>query len=264
MLDRRPYVTYDVVPSKRIVINQYAHGSASGETLYSGTFTAYFKCYSPFGRMTMTAIEPGDTGCYGGTGLLSRTMMPPAPTPSSKSFLVYCPGTERANTLIRLAGDVGDGLTIHNATTGQRCRIDGLRINSLPPGSYISIDSAMGQVLSHKGDDTELAYHFHDLGYVQLAPCLPLVGNVELAHTAGSKEIRSRGAFLSHMTGQYVYLGGWKKIHRIDSADVAHLMTNAETTGASTTPIATMNEVYLEGEGFNLSRFELEYTPRIR
>lgn len=81
--------------------------------------------------------------------------MPPTPTSLSRNCLIYNPGTERADTLIRLAGDVGSGLEIYNATTDQCCRIIGLRANSLPNGAYLSLDSRKGQVLVHKGDDTE-------------------------------------------------------------------------------------------------------------
>lgn len=187
MFDHRPHVYYDVVPSKRIVLSQYQHLSPRGELLFSGTFTVAFKCHDPFGKLSVTAIEPGYAFDCAGMGLLPRRMMPDAPTLSSHSFLAYNPGTEKADTLIRLAGDVADGLTIYNATTNQRCRIAGLRTHSLPPGAYLSIDSAKGQVLVHKGDDTELAFQFHDLGYIQLAPCLPLAKNVQIAHTQGQK-----------------------------------------------------------------------------
>lgn len=99
---------------------------------------------------------------------------------------------------------------------------------------------------------------------MQLAPCLPLASGVRVTHTNGQKEIRSDGKFLPHMAGQYVYLGGWKKIHRVDSADMAHLTMNAAATGTTATPVVTMNEIFIEGAGINLSRLEVEYIPRTR
>lgn len=65
------------------------------------------------------------------------------------------------------------------------------------------------------------------------------------------------------MAGQYIYLGGWKKIHRVESADVAQLTVNATATGATDTPVITMNELFIEG-AVSLTRFELDYIPRIR
>lgn len=71
------------------------------------------------------------------TGILTAAMMPPAPVVSGGSFLVYNPGTERARTVIRLAGDAGDGVLIRNLTTGQRCKIVNLRPGSLLEGAVL-------------------------------------------------------------------------------------------------------------------------------
>lgn len=129
-MDNRPYVAYDVVPSKRVILAQYSHGAADGTTRYSGTFTATFRCHNPFGEMTASAIEARDVTDYSATGLLPRSIMPIKPTISSRNFLLYNPGTERADTIIRLAGDVSSGMEIYNATTGQRCKILNLKANS--------------------------------------------------------------------------------------------------------------------------------------
>lgn len=52
--DQRPHVYYDVRPAKRIEIKQYEYRE-NGETLYSGTFTATFRCYDPFGKLYTSA-----------------------------------------------------------------------------------------------------------------------------------------------------------------------------------------------------------------
>ena len=59
------------------------------------------------------------------TGVLPESMTPVAVAVSDKTALVYNPGTERTPTVIRLSGDVGEGLLIRNYTTGQHCRIQG-------------------------------------------------------------------------------------------------------------------------------------------
>ncbi len=100
------------------------------------------------------------------TGLLSAEMMPPAPTVDSRSFLLYNPGTERAHTIIRLAGDVGEGLLIRNLTTRQRCRAQNLTASSLLPGAVLALDSEKGQTRIELGEDNSLAFPFHDEGYI--------------------------------------------------------------------------------------------------
>jgi len=88
---------------------------------------------------------------------------------------MYNPGTEAANTIIRLAGDVGDGMLIRNLTTGQRCRVIDLETNSLLEGQVLELDSHRGQTRTELGEHTEMAFPFHDEGYITLAPCTPFV-----------------------------------------------------------------------------------------
>lgn len=198
------------------------------------------------------------------TGLLPSTMMPTAPTASSRSFLLYNPGTERAHTTIRLAGDVGEGLLIRNLTTGQRCKIVNLSPSSLLPGAALALDSEKGQTRIELGDDSSLAFPFHDEGYIELAPCTPFVRAVRITHTAGSNVITSDGAFQPHMKGQYLYLDGWVKLRVITDGNTAIISRNATATGAATTPVVTMNEIELSGDAIVLSRFDVSYTPLTR
>lgn len=232
---------------------------------YSGTFTAYLRCYNPFGRLLRLSYD--DTASEGElvhTGILPTAMMPAQPTAENRTLLVYNPGTERAHTLIRLAGDAGDGLLIRNFTTCQRCKVVGLTSDSLLPGAVLELDSAMGQTRTVLGSDAAMAFAMHDEGYIELAPCTPFVRSAQIRHTAGSNEITSDGGFAEHMEGQFLYLDGWKKIRRVTDANTAVLSANADSNGVTDTPIVTMNELELSGDNVALSRFEIEYVPRVR
>lgn len=123
--DDKPYVYYDVRPVKRIEIKEYTHRE-KGELLYSGTFTATFRCYDPFGKLYASSYDVAcEPELIATTGILPTTIMPPSPHVHDTMFLVYNCGTERAPLTIRLAGDVGEGLSIVNETTGQTCKITG-------------------------------------------------------------------------------------------------------------------------------------------
>ncbi len=116
----------------------YDHAGASGSLLFSGTFEACFTAYDPFGKMLRTAYADAPMeGELEATGILPAAMMPPAPVVAGGSFLIYNPGTERAQTVICLAGDAGDGILIRNLTTGQRCKIIDLRLGSLLEGAVL-------------------------------------------------------------------------------------------------------------------------------
>ena len=218
ILDHKAYVIYDVVTSKKISLSLYDHENERGKKFFSGTFTATFTCYEPFGRLRRNSIDGEvDEGELTRTGLLPSSMMPPHPEPGSKSILLYNPGIERAHTVIRLAGSVGSGLLIRNLTTGRRCKVVELTASSLLPGAHLELDSAMGQTRIILGSETELAFPFHDEGYIELAPCTPFVRSLSVEHTAGSNVVTSQGGFAKHMVDQFLYLDGWKKIRQVNS-----------------------------------------------
>lgn len=199
------------------------------------------------------------------TGILKADMMPPAPAVTDTGFLLYNCGTEKAPLIIRLAGDVGDGLSIENETTGQVCKINGLKADEIPAGAYIEINSETGQVWLVKGPDRELAFYYHDMGYIHAAPYTPFERSLIVIHTAGSRQITSEGGFTPEMAGQYLYLSGaWMEIRQVNNDSTAQLRNIAPATGWTETPVVTMNKLWLRGDGVNLSRLEVEYIPRVK
>ena len=126
IFDNRPFVYYDVFPWKKPEGKIYPTGntneSSVDTTLWSGTMTLFFKAYEPFGKMLYKAYDQYDLEGAGiGTGIVAQTDMPPAIQPSVGDYLVYNPGTETANTVIRIAGSAPNGVMIRNYTNGTAC-----------------------------------------------------------------------------------------------------------------------------------------------
>ncbi len=96
--------------SKKIEISLYDYEDAEGTRRHSGTFEAHFTAHEPFARMLGTSYAGSccDT-VLNETGILSAAMMPESPSVVDDFFLLYNPGTEMAHTVIRMAGEVGDG-----------------------------------------------------------------------------------------------------------------------------------------------------------
>lgn len=251
-------------PTKRIQISLYSSDLPDG-TRYSGTFTATFTCYDPFGQMLKSELDAAPTEAeLSETGLLSAEMTPVVTTAGSSFFLLYNPGTEVGHTVLRVAGDVGaDGLLIRNLTTGQKCKVVNLKASRLLEGAYLELDSEKCQTRIVLGDKTELAFPFHDEGYIALAPYLPFVRTINVSHTAGSNMVSSNDAFAPHMRGQYLYLDGWKCIRQVTDANTVILSAPVERTGMTDTPVVTMNEIEITG-GEGLTRFEVECQYRSR
>lgn len=240
----------------------YDHTDASGRYLFSGTFEVCLTAYDPFGKMLRTAYTDAPLqGEAESTGILPAELMPRMPTKEDGSFLLYNPGTEKAQTLIRLTGNTGEGVRIRNLTTGQQCTIMNLKPTSLMEGAALELDSAMGQTRIVMGDKKELAFPFHDEGYLTLAPCTPFVREAAVAYTAASNVITSAGCFRPHMKGQYIYLGEWIKIIHVQDAEHALIAKQMQADGNAKTPIVTMNEIDMDASTAALTSFEMSYTP---
>lgn len=172
--------------------------------------------YNPFGRMLAGSYDGATdySGAMNDTGILYKEMMPAAPTADSRRFLVYNCGTERVAATLKIAGtvDAENGLTITNTTNGSTCKVIGLTESAIPEGSWLEINGELGQVYQVIGDEHRLAFEFHDLGYLQLEPCTPVIRDVLVNCEAGSRIVTSNiGAFAEAENGQYIYLDGqWR------------------------------------------------------
>ena len=114
------------------------------------------------------------------------------------------------------------------------------------------------------GEHVEMGFPFHDEGYITLTPCTPFIRSLRVNYTANSNIITTDGGFLPHMEGQFVYLGGWKKIRLVNSGNRAVISEIMAGSGSVETPVVTMNEIEVSGENLSLTTFEIDYTPRVR
>lgn len=267
IFDDRPYVYYDVVPWKKPQGKIYPTGNDNQlgmeSTLFSGTITFYFKAYDPFGKMTHVFYDGQDAdGAYIGTGILPQDEMPPMIEAHVGDYLVYNPGTEQANTVIRIAGKAPEGVVIRNYTNGTVCTL-----LSLPSGDdYLEIDSEAGSIKQLPSSPDEFAFEYHDLGYITLSPCTPYQRNITISYTSGSNVISNQvGLFTGNWGGRYLRLdGNWVRIIRVQDPWHAVINIQMKNTGAESTMAATMNQISIEGNNVELTKFELDYTPRVR
>lgn len=121
----------------------------------------------------------------------------------------------------------------------------------------------MGQTRTVLGDKRQLAFVFHDEGYIALAPCTPFVRDITVSYEAGSNIITSAGMFRPHMKGQYLYLNEWLKIIHVTDASTALIAKQMSVAGNQHTPVVTMNEIEVDASTAALTLFELLYTPRV-
>lgn len=218
--------------------------------------------YRPYGYLDKkyyTGLDDGGLGQY--CGILRQSMMPAAPTTSSRSFLLYNCGTQTCNTIFRLSGTANSGLTITNNTNGTSCAL-----TSFPSTGYLEIDGDLGSVTWVHGTSRDLAFNYHVSGFVTLAPYMAYEDEVVVSYTSGSTSVsRANGAVFDEMfVGKYLYLGGaWRKIVSVNSSGVATVDSAPSSGGIIQTKVVTMNEIAITGTDITLTRLEVDYSPMI-
>lgn len=260
IFDDRPFVAYSAVVWKKPAGKVYStHNEGEFEITYSGTITIYFKCHNPYGRMLYTSYKDYDTdGANKHCGIISESEMPPIAKAEPGTYLIYNPGTEVCDTLIRIGGFAPNGLTISNSN-GDKCVI-----TLLPTSGYLEIDSDYGTVKLMPND--EMAFEFHNDGFIRLDPCIPYYSDVIASFTSNSN-IVSLPAFSINksLVGKYIRLSGeWIRISSITSDGNIIVGKRMQSSGVEQTMIVNMNEQTISGDNVSLNQFEINYVPLLR
>lgn len=266
IFDDAPWKYYDVVLTKKTSGKTYLHrNEASGQKEYSGTMTITMTAYAPpFAHMTCKAINAdAPEGITDVCNILKAEEMPPAPAVDDRDFLVYNCGIVTTPCVMRIGGTVDEnGMTIVNETTGQKCRL-----TSLPPSpAYLEIDSGKGsvKVVDPSTASKMIAFEYHDLGYISLAPNSLLDDTVRIAHTAGSNTVAlTDGDAPERFVGRYIRLGDqWMRIIHVSGNNMV-LNTSVATSGTSDVTPVVMNRISIDGIA-TLDRLEIDWEPLVR
>lgn len=176
--DDRPGMVYTVRVAEVIQGKGYV-SQVNGAKRLAGSFTIQMMADEPFARMDKLSVASAeelladDGYLYKHTGLLPETIMPPldhnGAIPQNKTILLYNPGSERCPLNISVAGTVGDaGLNLFNRTTGQRCSIINLTAaETTDVNICLEIDAEYGRVSLVRDGMGQLAFPYHDEGYIQ-------------------------------------------------------------------------------------------------
>ena len=262
IFDERPFVYYDVIvnrPSEGEVYRVIENDSF----LYSGKITLHFKAYDPYGKMMYIAYEEEDTDkASDHCGILPSSQMPPAISAKTGNYLVYNPGTETTDLIIRIAGSAPNGMTITNNTTGEKCELIGV----VADPNWIEVNSEEGSVRIEPSTEGQFGFEFHNYGYIRLAPCTPFIPDITIKTIPDTDVIEHDAPYLGDdVVGQYIRINGhWRKI--LEVQDETHLVIDHTTTLTRThkTCIVTMNEITISGSKLALTKLELEYEPKVR
>lgn len=265
VFDERPWIEYFVRPVKMAEVTKYP----TGKDLYSGTFTVYLTAHYPFGLCNIDTLEDGAvyTGLQdvllGSTGLIKASQMPEAmdmPLTEQAVKRAYNAGNRVADTIIRIAGDVGGtGLTLYNRQTKQTARIVGITKEiTTNTNRWFEMDSRTGLCYLTDGSTATNGFQYHERGYIQLAPSAPVARDIEISYS-GSNIVAEEGIFTDDSVGRSMFVDG--QIATITSVlSPFEVVTDQSgmTAGSGTSDFVLFNDIVVTGNsGMSLTMLDI-------
>lgn len=207
VFDRRPWCEYiaTVIDIDDTQFTNYLNGIIVIEMKAYYPFSTYDTMWVPqnyedFSRaMSNTALfekeEMVPRMKYGSVSIPITETIKEAP------IILPNPGTELAPVGIEIAGDVGDGVTITNMSTGQTCRFVGLTASEFDgEKTWLYLDSLTGKTLKVKDGKTSLQFINHERGFLHLAPGYPCIRNMYIYTQEGT--VYSKIKLYDHRVGE--------------------------------------------------------------
>jgi len=248
----------------------------------NGIITVEMKAYFPFARAEKLDSEWDDIHlfynlmtdkCHNeimqNTALFDKEYMVPAMsftgTPQN-SILLYNPGTERAKVDIIISGTAGDGITIANNTTKQMARYIAFNNES----GEIYTDGTNGKTVRILNGKTELAFLYHDYGFIELEPAFPILRDIFATCTGSTIStvniLYSDPEEKEWYNGKYIFLKNnlenkWCKINRCEDKHTLSL-TQEGINCSIQTSIVSMNEITVTPtQGSSINKLSFIYKP---
>jgi len=164
VIDDKPFVYYKVRPDGVVPGKLY---NDMNDT-YSGTFSVTFIATDPFGYLTRKSNSGSENdGAEDYCGIIATSMMPDAPTTSSRQFDVYNPGTQNCGLKICVAGTSSNPIRFINERNGTKCVISTLPSNGL----ILDMNGDTGMVktyVSGSPNNFSNGCAYHDYGMIRL------------------------------------------------------------------------------------------------
>lgn len=241
----------------------------------NGVVTITMRAYYPFARTDYMTIP---YGCEYEEDMLKNSALVPTlgdaystvfatsnnPIRGQTTLSIHNPGTERAKAIIRIAGDVGGGVTISNATTEQNCKYVAITHRLCEDNFYIQTDSLNGQTIKTDGTRSYPGFLYHDNGFIELDPGFPAYRDVPVRMEDNEHTVYSDHKFTEDMLGRAIYFndGSFSFIDSVVSDSEVHIEQSILPTGGTTVNILKSNKIFIYPEdSINLTKFEILFRP---
>ena len=263
----RPWVVYSARVVKPCEVTKYPQLNGR----LSGILVLNLAAFHPFGLSNINSAEDLDADAIkqGISPFLPLALMPTLPVVSAsnrltgtKEYLLYNAGTAPADTIISIAGNVGEGVVIENLESGDTCRVvkitDAVTTNA---GKYLEMNSRTGECLMKSDSSVANGFIYHDGGFVKLSPNVHLLKDLPVTYTSSGVVTTTEPVFNSNHIASYAHVAGsWRRIGGVVDAKNAVVTPSPASSGSGTTQVAKMSKIRITPiSTMSLSKFTVDY-----
>lgn len=222
----------------------------------NGIITIRLKAMYPFARseiVTNTRTEKYHTSLMQNSAVFDELNMEPDLEYhiTSKNTTIYLanPGTERAALGFEISGNVGSGVTISNATTEQSCRMVAIsKAATTNVNKKVVVDPISGKTTLVGGNNKELAFLYHEYGFLELEPSFPAVRDIFVTYN-GTNTLSTRNNINKDYRHQYIFVkDNWYEIAAQPSRRQIQISQAVSGSGAHKTMIIPMNKITVKAD----------------
>lgn len=266
IFDKRPWVYY----MARVIRTEFQMTN-----FLNGFVTIYMRAHYPFGRYD--ALYADSTHEYYSDILCNSSLLDQASLPNinpisldatitqDEHLLLYNGGTEYAPVAVEIAGNVGEGFDIRNETTGETMGF--VAINEAVTknaGKCVICDSLNGKTILTDGTNSQLAFLYHDTGFLHLKPGTPVRRNLRVTIN-GTTVTHTDDTIGGDQIGQYMCVDGQqRKIIAVgeNTITLKNAFNNIASGSVKNAHIATFNEITISPRSeATISWLKFDYTP---
>lgn len=252
IFDHAPYKHYEARVTTGITPPTHGYyDRVRGVYVYSGTATVALTAFVPRAYMNDDVIadypdveQTSKATLEAATGIVLPTKRPDvilSDVSDETTLLLLNQGTARAACTITIEGQMQDGVTISNVTTGQTMTITAPDADT----HTYSIDGTYGMVTEVVDGVAKRRDNVKTGRYIEIESCMPFYRNVGVVASGSTVTVDGAMPTLIH-AGQYIYLNEWKKITAVGETTMT---IDGTATFTGDTEIASMNEIHVTPNG---------------
>ena len=248
VFDRRPWCYYHATVSEPV--------DTDFTNYENGVITVHMKAMYPFARSDIVVNTRSDQYhdiLMSNTAVFDKEIMniqkefTNITEESNVPYVLANPGQETAALGVAIAGDVGDGVIISNATTGQSMKFVAIsKAVTSNKNRHVLVDPISGKTTLVGADINQIAFMYHEYGFLSVTSSYPATRDVYINYLGGN-QIEVLNILSANHVGKYIFIKDkWMKIVAQPDRHTLQVSGTISSAGSERTMIIPMNEIYIK------------------